>query len=560
MKPFTLVVLIYLGLGFIIYGNVVGGDFLFDDFGNVVDNVYVKDFSHLKEIFTQDSLAGAGFKLGWYRPVLLLSYAVDYHLWGLNPVGYHVVNIFLHIFSATALFFITLKLFKKIKIAFLSGFIFLIHPVQTEVVSYISGRADILLVFFLLISFLALLYSLKVTGSRKKIILIFISLASFIMALLSKETAIIFPFLIVLFRTTLNKGNSIKNNLRTTAPFFAIAGAYQLLRIYILDLTNAYNSFGQDLIQRSWMFLRVLPIYWGKLILPVDLHYHYERKLLINHLDPQVIVSILILAAIIILVKICKTQRNLIIFGFGWFFIAMIPTSGILVPINFIIGERWLYFSTIGIILIIAVLVHKFFNYPPKSNYFGRFVALLLIGYFLFFIFLGIRRNLIWRDGVVLLKNTLAYAPYDPKLHNILATEYVRHNQYNEAVNEFEIALSIDLNDPNIYHNLAVLYSYRDLEEEIMTKFDKLISSNYLSHNVFISLADKYAGAKDYNKSVRLLKKVVQIWPDSWQAYYRLGVYSFLSGNRKEAISALEKALYLNPGSNEIKMNLEIIR
>ncbi len=176
------VLVVYTFLGFIIYSNTIGGKFLFDDNDTIVGNTYIRDFKHIKEIFTQDVTAGSGSIIGWYRPVLLLSYTVDYSIWQLSYYGYHLINILLQIFSSIVLFFIVFKLFNKIRTSFLSGLIFLIHPVQTEAVSYISDRADLLLVFFLLISLLALQFFMEVEDTRKRIILLSLSLGSFIVA------------------------------------------------------------------------------------------------------------------------------------------------------------------------------------------------------------------------------------------------------------------------------------------------------------------------------------------------------------------------------------------
>lgn len=556
------VITLFFILGFFIYGNVINGKFFLDDSVNIVANNYIRGFTHLKEIFSQDSVAGSGFHLPWYRPMLLLSYAVDYSLWGLNPIGYHVVNILLHIFSAVLLFFIVLKLFKKTSIAFLSGFIFLIHPVQTEAVSYVSGRADLLLVFFLLISFFSFLYLTDTSNTKNKAKFLFISLTTFILAMLSKETAVIFPALLVLYCLALkHEGYKIsKSELLLLAPYAVLATVYQILRITILNFNNTYSSFGQDLAYRILMFFKTLPLYWQKLVWPINLRYHYETQLPIKHLDPQVIISILIIILLVILLKFYRVHRKLLLFGFGWFFISMGPASGILIPINFIIGERWLYLSAIGLFIVIAVLIVKLLDYLSQYKTWKTIIILLLIAYASFLIILGIKRNLVWRDGLTFAKNTLAYAPQESKIHGLLASEYVKREQDKEALEEFRIAIFLDPKDPTYIYNLGVLYANRDFDAETMNEFDEIIRLSTVMPTAFSALANRYAARKDYSKAVMLLEKITELIPDSWQAYSKLGEYYFLNNQKEQAIIALEEALTLNPDNEDIRTMLVMLK
>lgn len=558
--------ILFIVFGFIIYGNVINGDFLMDDKAYIVINPYIKDFSHVKEVFSQGSLSGVGFSGNWYRPMLFLSYMIDYSLWSLSSSGYHIFNILLHIFSAIVLFLVVLKLFKAIRVAFLSGFIFLVHPVQTEAVSYVSGRADLLLVFFLLISFLSFLYITDTSSIRNKVKFLSISLASFILALLSKETAIIFPALLVIYCLTLkSKRYKIpKSELLLMSPYVGLAAIYQMFRMTILNFNNTYSSFGQGLTYHTLMFLKTLPLYWKKLIWPVNLHYHYEAQLPLEYFDLQVIVAILIIIVFIVLMSLYRVYGKLLLFGFGWFFVGMAPVSGILVPMNFVIGERWLYFSAIGIFIIVAVFINKLLDhlsqYKTKTR--TTVLILLLVIYALFFIILGVRRNIIWSDGLMFAKNTLTYVPQErvSNVHSLLASEYAKRNRFKEALEEYRIAISLNPEYPLYVYNLGAVFISRDFDAKTIHEFNEIIRLSKVAPIAFNTLATKYAAIKDYNKAIKLLEKIIELDLGSWQTHYKLGNYYFLINQKEKAIISLEEALVLNPNDIDIKYNLEMLK
>src|SRR3990167_8692024 len=147
---------LFIGLliivGFAIYAPNLNNVLFWDDNEWIVSNPFVYDFSRLKEIFTENILAGYGLNSNYYRPLLLLSFAVNYVIDGVKPLGYHLVSNGFHIANGLLIFFILTGVFKRRLPAFLAALLFLIHPLQTEAVTYISGRGDPMSVFFMLLA------------------------------------------------------------------------------------------------------------------------------------------------------------------------------------------------------------------------------------------------------------------------------------------------------------------------------------------------------------------------------------------------------------------------
>jgi len=200
------VLLCVVGVG--IYANSFSNQMFWDDNDGIINNVYVKNFE-VKKFFTENLIAGAGFQSNYWRPMLLITYASEWKLWGDWTPGYHVTNTLIHILNAIILFFILAYISKDFFFRFFPSLIFLIHPLQTEAITYVSGRGDPLSFLFIL---LGLLFYIKTFHHKAKegrctskpwtynvqILFYFLSLLMFIFALLTKERAVIFPAYLIL--------------------------------------------------------------------------------------------------------------------------------------------------------------------------------------------------------------------------------------------------------------------------------------------------------------------------------------------------------------------------
>jgi len=150
-------------VGFVIYAFNLNNRLFWDDDDWIVNNPFVHSFSwyNLKKIFTTDILHGFGLNSNYYRPFLLLTFTFNYIIGGIKPFGYHLLSNLIHIGNAILVFSILCLVLKKRLVAFLTAIFFLIHPLQTEAVTYIAGRGDPLSVFFILVSLLLFYKSLS---------------------------------------------------------------------------------------------------------------------------------------------------------------------------------------------------------------------------------------------------------------------------------------------------------------------------------------------------------------------------------------------------------------
>lgn len=174
-------------LGFAVYANSLNGQFVWDDIHLVKENKFVKDWSNLEKLFKTDIREGAGRRGNAYRPVQMITYMIDYSVWKLNERGYHLTNTILHILVALSIYWIINIIFRDNLVSLLTAALFVVHPVHTEAVSYISGRADPLSFLFMLLAFI---FYIKNLNSRSLIAFICM-LLSYVCAILSKESSFI---------------------------------------------------------------------------------------------------------------------------------------------------------------------------------------------------------------------------------------------------------------------------------------------------------------------------------------------------------------------------------
>lgn len=167
----------------LVYANSLDGQFVFDDTSIILNNPLIRSLSlsNIQHIFGSHYWQAAAGRGGLYRPLAILSYAWNYAAGGLSPFGYHFVNVLLHSMNAALVFAIVRELFGDFSFAVWSGLLFALHPIRTEAVSYVAGRAESLAALFFLVAWWLDL--------RRKTLL---AVAAFVLAALTKESALTF--------------------------------------------------------------------------------------------------------------------------------------------------------------------------------------------------------------------------------------------------------------------------------------------------------------------------------------------------------------------------------
>jgi len=519
-------------LGFTVYANSLKGEFIWDDNAFVKNNAYIKDWRHIPDILTKSTASGAGYSDDLYRPFQTFTYLIDNSIWKGNLIGYHLTNILLHVLVSLAIYWLVILLFSNRTLAWVTSVLFIVHPVQTEAVSYISGRGDLLSALFMLLCIIFYIIQLGTRDWR----LFIIMLSSYTLSILSKENAIILPVLLLLYHYVFK--NKIK--LRLLAPIVGIAFFYLLLRpIRTTALLFDFNIF----LKRIPGFFVAITNYLRILFLPIDLHMEYGNRLF-RFMNPKAIFGFV--ASFILLSQAFKKSHTnkLFVFSVCWFFIALLPHSSVYPVCAFYMAEHWLYFSSLGFFLILASLALLLYNRNKSKIYFNVLIICLVS----IFSFLSISQNKYWNNQISFYKRTLKYTPDSARIYNNLCQAYIAGANYSEAVKACRRAIDIKSNFPEAYCNLGDIYKELGNNAGAEVSYNKAIKINPKFTAAYFQLGELYSSTGKNEEAIKEYEHIIEIDPGSTDAYNRLcEIYLRINDNVK-ALQICKKSLQFNSG------------
>jgi tetratricopeptide (TPR) repeat protein len=522
-------------MGFIVYANALKGGFIWDDELLVQDNMVIRGLSKMPDFFTQD-ISGRQdvHRYGFYRPLTMMTFAIDYASGKSNVEIYHLTSIILHILSAFSIYLLVNLLFRERLISLLTGTLFLIHPVQTEAVTYISGRADLLVSLFIISS---LIFYIKYLESKSKR-LYGLLLISYVFALLSKENSLIFPAILLLYHYGFRKGFKI----REFSPILGLTFLYIFLRFTLLasllpetDITQWRALFG-----RVPGFFVAIASYIRILFFPFDLHMEYGN-MSFSLYDFRAILGAVISIVLLIYAFRKRNRDALFFFSACWFFIALLPSSSIY-PVNaFFMAEHWLYLPSLGFFIIISKWLTDLYSFKKF-----RMLALFCIfSISAFYSYLSIMQNYYWRDPVIFYTRTLKYGPGIARTYYNFGNAYYRLGNYPEAVAMYKKAIEIKPGYCNAYNNLGNAYYRLGNYPEAVVVFKKIIEIDPGYYRAYNNLGTAYSNLGNYPEAAVVYKKAIEMKPDYAMAYFNLATAYFDTKQYKLSIQYCDGALEL---------------
>lgn len=480
------VFLVLVAAGFAVYGSSLDNDLFWDDNEFFLNNTYVHDWQYFPKFFSENVIAGSGILSNYWRPLLLTVFALEWHAWGDWAPGWHVVNTCFHIADAFLVFLLLLRLFRRRIPVFLASLVFLLHPVQTESVSYANSLGDSLSVFFILIGALLYLHA-RLRDTKRPLVFYALSSMAYILALLSKETAIVLPGLIVLLEIFLPDKNSFQVRLRSAflrlAPHIALALSYIILRATILNFQNTFNLYNQANIFTSSLWVRLLTFFRSYLTYvtlifwPAELRMERSVPFITSLSGPLVILGALLLVSTLFLIIYLYRKLPEASFGLLWFLICLAPTSNVLVPINGVFYEHWLYLPLAGFgFALFSFLAYLYQRFPIRAHI--RVISACLL--FALFVGLSVRtvyRNAEWQNAITFYEQTIRYNPESYRIWNNLGMAYADANRPEDAERAYLSAVSLDPSVAVAYHNLGNQYlalrRIEDAEENYLLALEK---------------------------------------------------------------------------------------
>ncbi|MBL7893563.1 MAG: tetratricopeptide repeat protein [Bacteroidia bacterium] len=530
-------------------------------FTNWDDNVYVAENNlitslsseNIKEIFKTENHVSFN-----YHPITILSLAIDYNISEYAPRTFHLTNILLHLLN-TALVFIFIYLLSgnKLQVAVIVALFFGIHPMHVESVTWISERKDVLYTFFFMSALIIYYKYIHETG-KNKVLLYILILFLFILAILSKAMAVVLPAVLLL--VDYYSGRKFdKYTLLEKLPLFTLSFLFGLLTTQIQQGAIAkFETF--TVLQRftfaSYGFIN----YISNLFVPINLSCFYPYPTLIGDRLPIIFyVSPFIVLALFALVFFSTRFTKAIVFGFLFFCATIALVLQFISVGQVIMADRYSYVPYIGLLFPIALgydwLQH---NQEKRFILYKKMAMILLPACVIACMWLTNERTKVWMNGDTLWTDALTKYPcgetflnrgsylvnkaaYDKGISN------VGENEYDRALNDFNIALQMNPGSVKAYTNRANIYGLKNQFDLALSDYSKALQLDSTDTKTFFNRGITYSLMKQFDKAIADYTKVLQKQPDLNSAKQNRAYAYIENGNYEKGIRDLSELIALNP-------------
>jgi Tfp pilus assembly protein PilF len=528
------------------YVNTLQNSFVYDDFDQVVNNPYLRNFHHLREIFTSSVWSFKGDFRGstnYYRPMMSLGYLACYQLMGPKAWAYHLINILLNAGVVLLVYLIASKLLHSRGVGFASACIFALHPIHSEAVNWIAAVTELELAFFFLLTFWLFVESARAGGGVSLPIQAGMA-ASFALALLSKEQALILPFLALVyehfFREDRRKSTPVQK-ARRYAVLWILSLAYLLVRIHFLGRfapSQERIGFGKwDLVISA---LALFGKYSFKMIWPTALCAYYVFPLRASALrGPAMEGAIAFLICFLVVVRLWKSNRQAA-FGMVWFLVALLPVLNVRFLASNAFAERYLYLASVGFCWISGWGLVRTWAWLAGNGSTRKWIFAIAVGMLAIVAARQIvMRNRDWRDDITFYTSALKASPNAYYMHNNLGTSYWQRGDVAGAKKEWAIAYQLAPASEYVLHNMGLAASTeRDYPRAKVFYLDAIkVQPNYM--DAHLDLGTTYAAMGEADQAESEFLAAEKLSPLS------LRVHNTLSGfylNRHQPEKAQEEA------------------
>lgn len=539
-----LAVVVLAGAPFLVYSNTLKNPFVADDIDYIARSQDVINYSF------PDCL-------GKLRPLTKLTYHLNRTINKQRMPGYHLVNISLHAGACVLLFFLFRRLLDGRNgtiAAFAGALLFAMHPIHTQAVNYIFARSELLCAVFL---FSALLVHAK-PGPRYGYGRGAAVAGLLLLALASKERAFMFVPALVLFDIIVRDHDTWPQRYRRWLKV-----AVPLSLVVLVGLANFYFGFkdqhrgaigeGQEVPELLPYFLTemVVRFHYLKLYLwPADLSFDYLFTLRTSFTDPVLLAATAGHAALFVLALFLARRAPLISFGIFWFFLLLLPTSGV-VPTAWLMHEHWIYLPSFGIFLILANLLQRGFA-PAMVK--GALVAglAMLLG------FTAHQRNKVWHDPLTLWLHASKNAPDRAWLWNHVGVACLDRGRLDDALEYFERSEALGGSTPAINQCIGLcLLEMGDLDGA-KKRLDTALKLFPGRAETLVALGRLHLKLEQYYRAVDYFEKAHRNGLTYPPGYFISGAEIALSKeDHDKAVKFLKMGLKQYPRSKELKKRLE---
>ena len=515
----------------LVYANSFEGSFHYDDFHSIAWNPHIRSLGNIPDFFVDPQLFSADPDKGMYRPLLLVTYALNYALSGYEVWSYHWVNVGLHLLCALLVWGIGRKSWGEGWGALAAGLLFALHPLATEPVNYISSRSESLAACFFLSAFLLFISRGRIkTGA---------ALICFAAGLLSKSVVVALPAVLLLYDWLRREE---KFAWGRHLSFWGLTVLYVGVIVRNRFLGDSLEKAPRGLGDQLWTECKGLVYYFKLLAMPVGLNVEHQFAVASGVGETGVILSLLLLLTLAFFCWRLGKRKEL--FWLGWAVIVLTPAS--LIPLNVLVNEHRLYLPLAGL----ALLAGKTWRSWEKAVRWPGVVLLLILGALVF------QRNQVWEDELSLWQDAAAKSPEMPRVHVHRGNALLERGKRVEAKKAFETGIRLDPTHRAARTNLANLFfeaadrepeRRRELLERAAREYAQVLAVDPGYREALNNLGSVSLALGDPEEARKIFLQLVGIYPNFADGYFNLGLVAAGEGDHEEAVGRFERALELRP-------------
>ncbi|RUS90441.1 hypothetical protein EGW08_001782 [Elysia chlorotica] len=606
MTPFSLYSVALCLTVAVIYHNALWCGFVFDDMSAIVDNKDLRPHTPIMNLFRNDFWGTPMHKEKShksYRPLCVLTFRLNYMIGELDPAGYHLLNVILHALVCV-MFMRVCTMFLREVTSFIAALLFAVHPIHTEAVTGVVGRAEALSSIFFLGAFLA--YS-ESTGYRQKTkwrpLLLTVALVT--VAMLCKEQGITvigvccvyeifvvqqstFQELWLILRSLLSGKAGLPKWLKTSivrGGFLVFSTTFLLFaRIKVMGaqlpvFTNFDNPASTSSSPaRHLTFNYLLPVNAWLLLNPSNLCCDWTMgtiKVITSFLDLRNLSTVCFYAVLISLSVYAitkQTQRSrAVVMSLALMVLPFIPASNLFFPVGFVVAERILYTPSFGFCLLVALGFQALRDSAGSSR---PVINALLMCLVISHAAKTYHRNFDWESEYSIFRAGLRVNQQNAKLFNNVGHALEKVSKFDEALDYFEKAASVQPDDIGAHINVGRTYMNLNRSSPAEKAYRKAIGlfppiikgKSYQariapSHlNAYLNLAN--LASKDPNRlaeAEHLLRQAITMRSDYVEAYINLGDIQVKLGRSSEALKTYEAASFQDPTNADLYYNIGVV-
>jgi tetratricopeptide (TPR) repeat protein len=551
-----------------VYLNALFNDFTYDDYPQILDNPWIRDFRYLPRIFSSNAW---GFYsqfavTNYYRPLMYVLYSVSYHLFGLAPWGYHLTNVLFHAGNSIMVFVIASKLActAELSSSFAAGegrrrivsgpviaaLFFAAHPVHTEAVTWAAGLPDLSFTFFYLLSFYYHLRSREADAGCKRFCVL--SAGMFFLAALCKETALTLPLIILIYDFAF-AGKRVAGNRKIAAYvlYVAVAALYLLIRVNALGgFAPMERHAGLTTYQNIINVFPLIVLYLGKLFLPFNLNAFHVLHPVSSIMEQRAFIPLIIVVIVAFIAVVTWGRNRLAFFCIALIMVPLIPVLYIPVLGDNSFAERYLYLPSVGFTILISMLL----LWSGKKLGTGMVLVTAIIILVLFSA-ATFSRNRVWENNFTLWSDTVKKSPDAAIAHDFMGLAYVDKGMMDEAITQFQKAIVLNPDLVTAHDNLGESYVVTGSIDRGIEELERAIrlSPGFADAHSNLGLAYWKKGLSA--EAVTEYETAIRLQPRNAAAYNRLGLLYERQGYMDKAIDCFSAAAALSPDRPEFRAN-----